>query len=860
MANTQPPPYKEPALPGSPVVYGNVLDMFDNFTYNARLYMIPENASPPASGTPDTTSGDERETSSAGSNSGGGGFARGFMSALPADTIVLAQTGVTGTQIDNIDVSIFPGPGNTIIPTSVNFDIIQPGAADFLDQVIAARSALGLPTSSNDAPIFLEIVFKGYTSEVDPDGAGIPTNIAGPFRYKLTISTVELAINAEGSTYSFGCAPLPYSGYADEVYTVPKLISTTGSSIEEHIAAFTNIINENTAKTDNSYQIPDVIEFDLSGLKRETNAFGLADLTITTNDMDRSEEVNRNNNPALEGLSQEEYNEAVREIDKDEGTVDILVTSDGIKAREGITISRYLETLLSMSDEFYSRLTRKVNPKDPENLEIDKSRPFVNWYRLHTYVELIGFDNKRNAYAKKVVYKPIIYGSGKTIIQIQPDENDLNKEETVARIKPLDIKKSYHYLFTGQNDQIINCDISYKAGVAILLAPNGGMSGDASTTLGPTFNSTAAPTDDLSNTDLTTAALKGTTLDKIKSLLGTAQEGEIARLASSAGFSVSEASAAINNAASQARATLANILSDRRLAAAVIEDSTASRRNTSSDNLSNTDGTTYSPTPSGYTYSADLLGGTGVTDRLNSDVALKDARTITANDLNESAVAPTPAKISKNIPSTVEDATYDGTPRNTLFGYISQQHNATAFLVKLDMQIRGDPWYLGESNTNNLDPLKQQGSEYLAESTGTGVNLKGNDVFVYFDMQASRRFDQDVLDEDNNTGYWKPSGTAYFISGIYRVIAVVNRFSEGEFSQELQLIKEPGFQPDKISDASAEPVEEQSANTRPQYSNRAIFEIDHAEWYQSGGGLDTEPIFVGITDSPRNTLRRQLPN
>ena len=819
MANTSPPPYNEPALPGSPVMYGNVLDMFDNFTYNARLYMIPESAS---GGTPPADTADARDTTPETSNNTGGGFGRGSMIASPEETIILAQTGVTGTQIDNIDIEIIPSPGNTIIPKSVNFDILQPGAADFLDQIQAARQALGLPTSSNDAPIFLEIVFKGYTSETDPDGAGIPADIAGPFRYKLQIAKVDLAINAEGSTYAFTCVPLSFSGYADEVYTTPNLIKTTGRTIEDHLISFANSINEITIKTDTTYQIPDEISFDLSGLKKESNTkFGLADLTLTTNDMDRSEEVNRNNNPALEGLSQEEYNEAVREIAKDEGELDILVTNDSISAREGITIARYLETLLSMSDEFYSRITRKVNPKDPKDTEIDKTQPYVDWYRLHVYVELNGFDKKRNAYAKKVTYKPLLYGSGKTTVMQDPEEDQLNKEQTIARIKSvLDIKKSYHYIFTGQNDQILNCDITYKNGIALLMAPLGGMAGDPSTALAPSQRSTAAPADDLSNTELTSAALLGAELGKIKSLLDTAEEGEIERLAASIGFSKAEIETATSNRASQARAVLANILADRRLAAAVIEDSQSSRRATSSDNITNTDGTFYSPERSRYSYSADLLGGTGVTDRMNSEEALIEARAVASDELNDSAVCAMPSKLSTSIPNTLEDATYDGSPRNTLFGYISAQHKASDFLINLDMQIRGDPWYLGEPNTDGQDPLKNPGAEYLGDSTENGINLKGNDAFIYFDMQAPRRFDQDVLDEDNNTGYWTPSGKAYFISGIYRIVEIVNKFSQGEFFQELKLIKETAFQPDKISDASSEaPAEQDAAQTARENQN-----------------------------------------
>ena len=33
---------------------------------------------------------------------------------------------------------------------------------------------------------------------------------------------------------------------------------------------------------------------------------------------------------------------------------------------------------------------------------------------------------------------------------------------------------------------------------------------------------------------------------------------------------------------------------------------------------------------------------------------------------------------------------------NNLFGYLYMQKNMTDYLVRLEMTIRGDPWYLGE--------------------------------------------------------------------------------------------------------------------------------------------------------------------
>ena len=101
------------------LVQGNVLDNFQNPTYNLKLYMIPA------------------ETSD------GGGWLKGAKAAKPEETVVIAQTSVTGVQIDNLDIQFVQGP-NTGNSTAVRaaFTLKQPGAADLLDQIQIAKICL----------------------------------------------------------------------------------------------------------------------------------------------------------------------------------------------------------------------------------------------------------------------------------------------------------------------------------------------------------------------------------------------------------------------------------------------------------------------------------------------------------------------------------------------------------------------------------------------------------------------------------------------------------------------------------------------------------------------------------------------
>mgnify|MGYP007000285012 len=75
-----------------------ILDHYENTSYNLKLYMIGEEE-----------------------------WLRGQYAADPGRTVVLAQTGVTGVQIDNLSLDIVKGPGSgNTFATRASFTLFQP--------------------------------------------------------------------------------------------------------------------------------------------------------------------------------------------------------------------------------------------------------------------------------------------------------------------------------------------------------------------------------------------------------------------------------------------------------------------------------------------------------------------------------------------------------------------------------------------------------------------------------------------------------------------------------------------------------------------------------------------------------------
>jgi hypothetical protein len=116
-------------------------------------------------------------------------------------------------------------------------------------------------------------------------------------------------------------------------------------------------------------------------------------------------------------------------------------------------------------------------------------------------------------------------------------------------------------------------------------------------------------------------------------------------------------------------------------------------------------------------------------------------------------------------------------------------HNAfvnstTADLIQVDLEIMGDTYWMVESGFANhfvepADPTDQIMSD-------GSVNYEGSDVFIYISFRTP-------IDINEGTGLYDfPPGTVSPFSGIYKVTRCLNKFSDGNFTQELRCIRMQG--------------------------------------------------------------------
>lgn len=818
-------------------VYGNILDMYDNPSYNLKLYIIsPECKDDRFSPSQVDSSGESARqdipAETQNPNSGPmGGFLHDRYTAPPENTVVLAQTGVTGNQIDNLEIQSKIGNGNgETIKTTASFTITQVGHVNFYDQIYAAKARLGIPVTVHNYPIFLEISFKGYTLNIDdPDvNSGEMITIGKPYIYRMELIKMDLSVDENGSKYDceavFVDMASSYTAVVDDFMRLPKDLSPSGSTIQEFATQIEDGLREYREDQQTDYEVKDEVKIVVDKLFDNSRGEGENRLYLKSGDLEISskglEAVNRLLNASIEDETAEEHRQRVNNpsggfisgatnavtgfVTKSVGKIDRIINRDKIKFKKGTNLFRVFLVLLSMNDEFYENITRKNISGDPTSSDVDKGKPLLWWLKFNSTLEYISFDEKSNRYAKRVTYYPELYHLSGVTIQEDTEENkNTSDDDNERRFRALLILKSYDYIFTGINDQVKNCNIEHNPGLAILLAPAGGAARNREVSQAAVL--TPAIEEGVNLEDAQTAAARRVEKERkeendlVNDLVSSAREETLEKYADKFGFNQAEIKDIIANRAGESAMQLKSVLANRKITQERIRSEDFVGPPTESDAKRRAEeNTVYTNTPSGTLYSTDVLSETDLPALLEENAiraakirAEREEENASENDKNKKLPDVHVAAFVNSSNSSGGDAestqTTDSTTKHSVLGQIADNHllSEASFLIKINMNIKGDPWWLGQPDKY----LNLPNDDIPDLSTPDGIVYEKDQNNILFTFQSPRLFDFDVNDEDNNTGYWKPEGTSYFVSGVYFPISVNHSFSGGVFEQEIELIK-----------------------------------------------------------------------
>jgi len=200
----------------------------------------------------------------------------------------------------------------------------------------------------------------------------------------------------------------------------------------------------------------------------------------------------------------------------------------------------------------------------------------------------------------------------------------------------------------------------------------------------------------------------------------------------------------------------------------------------------------YSPEQSGYQYSEDFFA---VDQTQGIDVGdLEQLGFVSSIESPDGKPQVDNVEVDTDVPSVnpVEGVTVDHRrpQANSIFGQLVNQGASEAFLKRIEMTIRGDPWYLGydisQGQSNNTQAA-QSSSQSQESSQPEYASFATDQNYFFLEIASPRPWDFDYRDEDSllNTGYWMNTNTSHAFSGLYQIRAVTHNFNKGMYTVDV---------------------------------------------------------------------------
>lgn len=652
--------------------------------------------------------------------------------------IIIAESGVTvGFNIQDVRLEQVVGPSfqnRNTNTTRITMTIVEPLGTSFLEKIKNAALDLGI-RNLNKVFYYLELSFKGYDTEGNPQNPAakmgdvdIPNG--GRWIYQIQITDIQTQLDTSGSTYSLTCIPFSEGAYSEEIMRASKNHTIEGRTIGEMLDSLAVSMKEGF----------DSIYGD-----------GYLEVSFVTH-------------PIRHSLFQDED-------PKDWSVVPSLIESESMRgiSFKGVNTAK-VDLGMPISDviEFIFANTEKAQQiaKDvARNNDVDEGSEKSTMtrfreaviFRIEPDVDIVGYHNFYGNYKRKVTFHIWAYATQSPIISYRQEQDAQNPAVQVQMVNELRnkgfLRKRYDYYFTGMNTEVIRLDVKYNlAWTAVLPVVMGHRA-----TIEAASDGSKITRDDVAAKKTNLAELNSEIAKLDDELNGTSSRaglGDRAQELENAGRS--EEARALRERVVEARAELEE---KRKLLPRAQEEfnRTINRFETESDERFR-----INLPESQYKDYAEDLRDVATPDGLPLQISFshKDTQSVTGTGT-------TPLKSG--------DRGLYGAILEQLYGPL------TSGLITVELEIRGDPYWLGYSNLERKSHMSN-GPPDLTPNAALPNNQEGDCVFLLnfdFPFEIDPETGGPTIRENEN------GERLDTFNGMYRTIRVVHNFDGGQFTSTI---------------------------------------------------------------------------
>jgi len=738
----------------------NPLDQYANYTYHIKFWM-----------TSDSLAEEILETTD-----------KSRIDKIPK--VVTAESGVTvGFNISEFTYRNLTGTTKetrNMPSVSWTMKITEPYGFSLPDRLSTASREIGV-INWQRGKYFIQLWFTGYNADGSPVAQALFHQV-----FRVSITNIDFNGNEGGGNYDIKGLFDGMTAFTNQLTLAQKNISVSAKNVGDMLKNFEQALNNNAIDT----------------------AMGTAPL----------EEYRINFPPEMKNWAIN-----TNRLSDDARSLNMNIKAEGstvtVYANPGVDFSNMVYRILSLTEEFQ----RWSQGSEGQNNSIGTlSHGLVRNVKIHAKVEHVGYDTLAKDYVKRITYSLVPYYEvrvrGEDISTIRTVEKKNVQQDKLRFLFTANrIRKKYEWIYTGQNLDIIKFEFKVNNFYVIATVPFSGTNIISNQTQGPVSNEASSAWQQRQGRYRTA---KKKYEDLQKDVLQAEQDLEKAkRDRTRINSAIDNASQELENMSANRRgedpqlrlkqqALYFEIQDLRAQTDTAAEERLASRRlqleqARSEVVASRRDFVDFYQQGSAGIVSNNPLAQQRLAQEADFESRYRQAvkqgqRDLFAEDQDVKDIPDQPPYINTVRPDQDactadfnQGAASRQTPgnatnkinyarSNTLFGsVIGNLDSVNKEMINIELEIRGDPFWLGHSNIdvnasvpNNLSKLSNDYAEYTS----------GDNLF-YLSFRSGQA-------PNEKTGFMEFTSNNQFVDGFYSVIEVKNTFSNGKFTQVLKSFKD----------------------------------------------------------------------
>lgn len=694
------------------------------------------------------------------------------ISSQQINQVTIAESGVTGVSIKEVEIftrpAQNPGPKAQMV-TNLEMTIIDPLGMTFLDGLVDAGRVMGL-SDYTKAPYLLELSFKGYDDQgnaISP--SQLPNN--GIWIWSVTISNINTTINEGGGLFKLTAVVLGHqnissakaaSGNSNEEQRLPsQSLTVSGTTVKDMFQDFTTKINAAWKNSTGGALVT------LAGIVTHPVVLGP---------------------PTAVGVDPGTFTlKAQAPFQSSQRTWQFDTSGDGrvtCHVPPNASVSEFITAVIQSTEQGQMLMTDVpiVNQVDLSQTQVN-ARNFRNSVMFSVETDIINtnFDTNTNNYMKQVTFHVVGHSNMNIILSqtqlAQASTPAVQNSMLQTMITNKLIQKRYDYIYTGLNTEVLNFEINWDMSWTTILPKLWG------TRTGYNNASVNGVLNKGNVLPQGTRYQASGELDVDPNTINAVTSGQTANSTQTA--------TPVGTPTATAGPTIASPPSMTTAGPNVTPLSTTTTSTLQSGNLSSLlqsqSAISLSTIAPGIAATTSLLSG-GAT---SPQVAGGNMKFI--EDYEDSVTLGTALPTSfkygnNNVSQNSGTSAMSGQFHRgqSITGAIfAQVYGSDAFdfqkLMQMELTIRGDPFWLGQTNLDRMMVNRQGGPTYDPTALPDYVS---SPLYVYIHFQYPLTVGDDFVP------VLSPSDS---FNGIYYVTGVKHSFVDGGFKQTLELVKNTMF-------------------------------------------------------------------